>query len=63
MDAMMPGPSHISTEFADSRKHRLPFSPSFVFLEGVVESLVPSPGVATSNSSIASSNPQYSLLL
>jgi hypothetical protein len=39
----------------------VPFSPSLLFLDGVVASRMPSPGQLMSNTSIASSKPQYSL--
>src|SRR6266550_5054629 len=39
----------------------VPLSPSLLFLEGVVGSLTPSPGLWISKASIAFSNPQYNL--
>ena len=39
----------------------IPFSPSLLFLDGVIASRMPSPGQLMSNTSIASSKPQYSL--
>ncbi len=41
--------------------HSVPLSPSLLFLDGVVASRVPEPGQLRSNTSMASSNPQYSL--
>jgi hypothetical protein len=38
-----------------------PFSPSRLFRDGVVAKRVPSPGLFKSNTSIASSKPQYNL--
>lgn len=46
---------------ADRSGEMVPFKPSLVFFEGVVCNRVPSPGLWTSNISIASSKPQYSL--
>ena len=46
---------------SSTKTYCVPLRPSLLFLDGVIASRVPVPGQLRSNTSMASSNPQYSL--